>query len=331
RTRNLTASAYYRDATLAGACAIAPTDWTGPACPGHTHAFVFLVEFGREPAPGEPGAAWIHGTNVARTDLRCAELAVVLAGYLRALGWQARGHIDGDTLVSIETLAQRAGVAMDVDGTLKAPLMQRGFRLGAVTTDFELAADLPLAALDWPSAEAYMGRMGTRPGWAEAEEARRLVHMGRYEMERIRRVDEPTTLVLRDEIQRMPKRADLFARALAGDLGEKAQTERRRFAVKHPLAFAMTPLIRNMVPLQGTREPLSRPDGYADPARNALDVKALCHYMGADLVGICRAEPWMYYSHDDEKGAPIEPYHPYAVVMLLDQGFETMEGSSGDD
>ena len=39
----------------------------------------------------------------------------------------------------------------------------------------------------------------------------------------------------------------------------------------------------------------------------------------------------MYYSHDDEKGEPIEPYHPNAVVMLIDQGFETMEGSSGDD
>jgi ferredoxin len=39
----------------------------------------------------------------------------------------------------------------------------------------------------------------------------------------------------------------------------------------------------------------------------------------------------MYYSHDDEKGEPIEPYHPNAVVMLIDQGFETMEGASGDD
>jgi reductive dehalogenase len=143
-------------------------------------------------------------------------------------------------------------------------------------------------------------------------------------------VDEPTTLVLRDEIKRMPKRADLFSRALAGDLGEKPQKERRRFAVKHPLAFAMTPLIRNMVPLQGGREPLQG-SKLTDAKRNAEAVKALGYYMGADLVGICRAEPWMYYSHGDEKGEPIAPYHPYAVVMLIDQGFETMEGSSGDD
>jgi ferredoxin len=331
RARNLKASAYFLDATLAGACRIDYGDWTAEQPPAHTHAFVFLIEFGREPKAGEPGAEWILGTNAARTDVRCAELAVVLAGYLRALGWSARGHIAGETLVSIERLAQRAGVARALDGTLKAPLMQRGFRLGVVTTDFEMAPDLPLAGLEWPSAEAYMGKPGTRPGWSEAEEAKRPLHMGRYEMERIRRVDEPTTLVLRDEIRRMPKRADLFARALAGDLGEKFTAERKRFAIKHPLAFAMTPLIRNLVPMQGTREPLPGEKRFGDAKANADAVKALGYYMGADLVGICRAEPWMYYSHDDEKGAPIEAYHPNAVVMLIDQGFETMEGASGDD
>jgi len=331
RARNLKAAAYFLDATLAGVCRIEDCDWLVIDRPGHTHAFVFLIEFGREPKAGEPGAEWIRGTNAARTDVRCAEVAVVLAGYLRRLGWPARGHIAGEALVSIERLAQRAGVAKDENGALKAPLMQRGFRLGVVTTDFEMAADLPLGSLDWPSADAYVGKAGTRPGWTEAEEARRPLHLGRYEMERITRVDEPTTLVLRDEIKRMPKRADLFSRALAGDLGEKLAKERRRFAVKHPLAFAMTPLIRNLVPMQGSREPLGGNEKHPDEKLNADAIKALGYYMGADLVGICRAEPWMYYSHDDEKGEPIEPYHPYAVVMLIDQGFETMEGASGDD
>ncbi|MEO8202631.1 MAG: reductive dehalogenase domain-containing protein [Betaproteobacteria bacterium] len=331
RSANLKASAYFLDATLAGACTIDASDWCGEAHPTHTHAFVFLVEFGREPADGEPGAEWIRGTNAARTDLRCAEVAVVIAGYIRALGWSARGHVAGHAQVAIERIAQRAGVAMDVAGMLKAPMIGCGFRLGVVTTDLALGADQPLASLAWPGSDAYMGRMGTRPGWTEAEEARRPVHMGRYAMEKIRRVDEPTTLIVREEIQRIPKRADLFSRALAGDLGPNAQKERRRFAVKHPLAFAMTPLIRNMVPMQGTREPLTGSPAPQDAQRNADSVKALCYYMGADLVGICRAEAWMYYSHDDEKGISIEPYHPNAVVMLLDQGFETMEGSSGDD
>ncbi len=335
--RNLKSSAYFLDATLGGACALQPSDWRGSALQ-HAHAFVFLLEFGREPAEGEPGAEWIRGSNVARTDLRCAEVAVVLAGYLRALGFAARGHVEGDSQLDLAALAQRAGIAMaGDDGALRMPFTQRGFRLGAVSTEAPLAHDAPIApgaSLAWPDAAAYLGEGGTRPGFEDAELARRPLHLGRYPMEHIRRVDEPTTLVLRDEIRRVPKRADLFTRALAGDLGERAKAERARFAIKHPLAFAMSPLIRGLVPMQGSREPMmGEPlsEAFADAQRNADALKALAYFLGADLVGTCEAEPWMYYSHDEAEGRAIEPYHRHAVVMLIDQGFETMEGASGDD
>ncbi len=341
RSANLKASAFFLDATLAGICALQADDFSGPS--EHQFALVFLIEFGREPALGEPGAAWIHGSNADWTDLRCAELAVVLAGYIRALGWSARGQFGtaagvGKLEVSLETLAQRAGLVLAVNGELRAPMLERGFRLGVVTTDFPLAIDLPLAAghsLGWPSHDAYLGKMGTRPGWQQAQLARRALHLGRYPMETIKRVAQPTTLILRDEIQRVPKRAEFFVRALAGDLGERPQRERGRFAVKHPLAWAMTPLIRNLVPLQGTREPLASdrqlPSAFADAKANTEAIKALGYFLGADLAGICEAEPWMYYSHDEVQGLPIDAYHRYAVVMLIDQGFETMEGASGDD
>jgi ferredoxin len=107
-----------------------------------------------------------------------------------------------------------------------------------------------------------------------------------------------------------------------------------RFATKHPLAFAMTPLIRNMVPLQGTYErlvPAITNEDLSDTQRNADSIKALAYFLGADLVGICEAEPWMFYSHEALQGKPIEPSHKHCIVMLLDQGFETMEGASGDD
>lgn len=80
RSKNLKATAYFLDATLAGVCRLGAGDWQVGEPPAHTHAFVFLIEFGREPAAGEPGGDWIRGSNVARTDLRCAELAVVIAG-----------------------------------------------------------------------------------------------------------------------------------------------------------------------------------------------------------------------------------------------------------
>jgi reductive dehalogenase len=338
RAANLKASAYFLDAVIAGCCRLEARDWIGEALPGHTHALVFAIEFGREPHPGDPGEAWIAGANVARTDLRAAEVAVVLSGYVRRMGFAARGHAAGDALIDLGSLAQRAGVARAGEhGILAAPFLKRGFRLGAVTTDLAVAQDLPLdpkgpLAPDDPAIR--MGRPGTRPVWWDDELERRPLHLGRYPMERIPRRDTPSTLVLEEEITRVPKRGDFFKRAQAGDLGEKAKRERMRFPMKHPYALGMQPLIAGMVPLQGTREPLA-PTGIggdlSDAQVNADAIKALGYFLGADFVGICEAAPWMYYSHDEIEGKPIPAYHRYAVVMLIDQGFETMEGASGDD
>ena len=47
-------------------------------------------------------------------------------------------------------------------------------------------------------------------------------------------------------------------------------------------------------------------------------------------MGICEVPEYAWYSHDRD-GNAIMPRHKYAVVLLIDQGFETMEASSGDD
>ena len=337
RANNLKASAYFLDASSAAVCALEAGDWLGPGQAPHTHAFVFLVEFGREPHAGDPGCDWIAGSNATRTDLRATEVAVVLAGYLRWMGFAARGHANGASLVDIERLAVRAGVVRADGAQLAAPFIRRGFRLALVTTDYELACDAPIVAsgpLEPDDPAVRMGKGGTRPQWWDAELDKRPLHLGRYPMEKIPRSRTPSTLVLADEIRRIPKRGDFFKRAQAGDLGEKAQRERMRFPMKHPYALGMQPLIQQMVPMQGGREKLV-PSGIggdlSDPQRNADAIKALGYFLGADFVGICRAAPWMYYSHDEVEGKPIAAYHDYAVVMLLDQGYETMEGASGDD
>ena len=337
RANNLKASAYFLDAVLAGCCTLEPDDWIAGAPPAHTHALVFAVEFGREAKPDEAGFDWIAGSNAARTDLRATELAVVLSGYVRWMGFSAQGHAHGAAGINLERLAVRAGLARAENGVLQAPFLRRGFRIGVVTTDYAVAADLPLTTgcpLEPQDPGVRMGVGGTRPSWWDAELERRPLHMGRYAMEKIPRRDTPSTLVLEREIQRIPKRGDFFKRAQSGDLGEKAQRERMRFPMKHPYALGMQPLIQSMVPLQGSREKMT-PTGIggdlSDPIRNAQAIKALGYFLGADFVGICEARPWMYYSHDEIEGKPIPAYHRYAVVMLLDQGYETMEGASGDD
>jgi reductive dehalogenase len=337
RAENLKASAYFLDAALVGCCTLADSDWLSTADLLHTHAVLLMVEFGRQPGLGEPGCAWIRGTNDLRSNIRAAEIAGVLAGYIRALGFSATGHVTGVSKVDLSVLATRAGLAVaDETGLLRAPFLQRGFALGAITTEYQFATDLPLAsmaALNPSDPDIYMGVGGTRPGWQSAEEERRPMHLGRYPMENIRKVDGPSTLVIAEQIRRVPKRGDFFTRAEAGDLGGKAKQESPRFPFKHPLAAAMAPMMVQMIPMQGTREKLT-PTGVggnlADPRTNAQAIKALGYYLGVDFVGICRAEPWMYYSHDNDTSV-IDPYHEFAVVMLIDQGYDTMSGASGDD
>ena len=150
-------------------------------------------------------------------------------------------------------------------------------------------------------------------------------------MEQVRRVDRPTTLIIDDEVPRVPQRAAFFTRAAKGDLGEKSRRERARFAFKHPLSFSQLQLIRAMVPHQdGEAAPESDEDRYGDPAANARAVKALSYFFGSDLTGICEIPRYAWFSHRED-GSPIDMYHRYAVVMLIDQGYDTMEGASGDD
>ncbi len=337
RAENLKASAYFIDASMAGVCRLAGGDWKVENHPGHTHAFVILVEFGKEPRTGEPGTNWTQGSQAQRGDVRAAEIGSVIAGYLRQIGFDARAHIPGDTLVGIEKLVQRAGLALPKGGVLSAPFIGNRFRAAVVTTDYEMAPDQPLRALwSWRShgPRWWLGLGGADSLVERWLDSRRAAHLGRYPMETIKRVPEPTTLVLGDEIKRSPMRASGFSRARYGDFGAKvAAAAGMGHAQRHPLSKGMGPVQSCMIPRQGNGLPLE-PTGIggdlSDPAKNSQAVKSLGYFMGADFVGICRAEPWMFYSHDGQ-GNEIDTYHKYVVVMLIDQGHETMEGASGDD
>jgi reductive dehalogenase len=150
-------------------------------------------------------------------------------------------------------------------------------------------------------------------------------------MEQVKRIDRPTTLIIDDEVPRVPKRAAFFQRALHGDLGDKAKAERTRFAFKTPLSNSMVQIIRALVPFQGgpvDGEPNAA--AHADLDANARAIKSLSYALGADLTGICEAPRYAWFSHKED-GSELAPYHRYSVAMLIDQGYDTMEGSSGDD
>ena len=87
-----------------------------------------------------------------------------------------------------------------------------------------------------------------------------------------------------------------------------------------------------MVPLQGGEpsELGASLGAYSNPSANSQALKSLSYLLGADITGICEIPDYAWYSHDAD-GTSIDKSHRYAVVMVIDQEFDTMEGASGDD
>lgn len=154
-------------------------------------------------------------------------------------------------------------------------------------------------------------------------------HLGPYPMEKIRRVDKTTTLIT-GNIKRVPKRASFFVRSRFGDLGPGPAREIGRFVTKYPLSRSIGRIHWKQVPIHdGDTAPRQAPIS-DDPEELARHIKSMCYFLDADMVGICEMPEWAWYSHDLD-GTPIEARHKYAIVLLIDQGFHTMEASSGDD
>lgn len=154
---------------------------------------------------------------------------------------------------------------------------------------------------------------------------KRPMHLGKYPMEKIKRVDRPTTLIT-DEVKRVPRRAGFFVRAYYGDLGKKPAEEVRRFITKSPLNAAIGHLHWKQVPIHKGEPAKEKAPIPNDAAEVTKHIKSLCHFMDADMVGICEMPDYAWYSHDME-GRPITTGHKYAIVIVVDQGWDTLEAS----
>jgi reductive dehalogenase len=303
---------------------------------GHTHAIVFLYEYPRDPDPSEPGAGWILDAQAHRACLRSAETAVVIANYIRLLGFDARAHTGSSSDVDLHRLAIAAGLATVEQGDLVNPYVGARFGLAAITTDFAMATDRPLQALArQPRGRTHglawiLGLGFAKNAFNREPFARRPFAAGALPFERLKRVGRPTTYIDEERVARVPKRADMFARAQFGDMGKANQEGAKGgyYARKAAPAMAQRRALGAFVLLQDG-EP-GKACVQLDPHQAALHVKAASYFLGADAVGISRCPDWAWYSHD-AIGEPIRPPHDQAVSMIIDQGYETMEGASGDD
>ena len=302
---------------------------------GHTHAVVFLYNYNRDPKPDEPGFDWIADAQAQRAALLGSETAVILAGYLRVLGFDAKAHTASSTDVDLNRLAVAAGLATAENGQLVNPFVGDRFQVVAVTTNFEMTPDHALAPLAQQSASGLAWNIGKgsqkNAVTLDPFKKRRYVD-GAHPFEKLKRVDKPTTFIDEERVARVPKRADMFARSQFGDMRKANQqaATHGHFAQKAPISRAIRRPLGAFVLIQdGPRSP--EVDAKAREAeRNAEGIKAASYFLGVDAVGISRCPDWAWYSHD-ALGDPINPDHPNAISMIIDQGFESTEGSSGDD
>ncbi|MEQ6201512.1 reductive dehalogenase [Sulfitobacter sp. HNIBRBA2951] len=299
----------------------------------HSHAIVLMYENPREPDADEAGTAWIEDASAHRAGLLAAETAVVLAEYIRLLGFEARAHTVTTADVDLNKLAVAAGLATATAQGLSHPYIGTRFGLAAVTTTFQMAVDAPLAKEQPASAFGLKWRIGAgqeRTAFNAVPFAKRRFVDGGHPFETLKRVDDPTTFIDAARVARVPKRADMFARAQFGDMGKTVQKGATGglYVRRAAPSMAQRRALAAFVPLQDGDVTQTKAD---IPAPQAADlVKATAYWLGCDAVGISACPDWTWYSHD-ARGDAITPPHDQAISVIIDQGFDTMEGASGDD
>jgi reductive dehalogenase len=303
---------------------------------GHSHAIVFLYANPRAPRADEVGTEWIGDAQAQRGCLLANETACVIANYLRLLGFSAKSHSGAASDVDLNRLAVASGLCWSDETGIIAPYVGADFGLSVITCDMDMAVDaalVPPAQQPWfkTRGPAWWLGIGTRKSALNGDVfASRDYQQGPHPFETLKRVDDPTTFIDEARVARVPKRADLFARAQFGDMGKPVQDGAKggHYARKTAPSAAQRRALGAFVLLQDG----APADGQValDPARAAACVKATSYWLGIDAVGVSRCPDWTWYSHN-ALGDEITPPHDQAISMIVDQGYETMEGASGDD
>ncbi len=108
----------------------------------HKFAIAFTVEMSHEMINSGPRMPAVMES--ARQYAEAGKIAVAVAGAIRAMGYPARAHIDGNYRVIAPLVAKDAGLGeIGRMGLLMTPNLGPRVRLAVVTTDLPLTADAP--------------------------------------------------------------------------------------------------------------------------------------------------------------------------------------------
>jgi ferredoxin len=153
--------------------------------------------------------------------------------------------------------------------------------------------------------------------------------LGPFPMEKLKRVEQPTTRIT-DHVQRVDYRDGGFFRAGRGDFGPVVQKEGDRADRKYPLSFSLIDMLYRVGSNRDGEAAPSQAPIPQNPELLSRHIKSVGYFLRADIVAICPLPQWALYTYGKE-GNPIQNDHKFAIVIVIDQDYETMSGSTGDD
>jgi len=100
--------------------------------------------------------------------------------------------------------------------------------------------------------------------------------------------------------------------------------------LKHPIGAALRNMTAYLSPVVDGLVAAHKAPIPHDPEILSRHIKRLCYFLRADIVGICQLPQYAVYTHARD-GKPINLNHQYAIVIIVDQDYGTMLGSTGRD
>ncbi|WP_019849417.1 reductive dehalogenase [Desulfitobacterium sp. PCE1] len=135
-----------------------------------------------------------------------------------------------------------------------------------------------------------------------------------------------------------------FMQAVRGLYGPDPQRGFFQFIAKHPFGGTIS-WARNLIAAEdvvdGDAEPTKTP--IPDPEQMSQHIRDCCYFLRADEVGIGKMPEYGYYTHHvsdtvglmskpvEECVTPVTKIYPNVIVVMIDQGIETMWASTGYD
>lgn len=154
--------------------------------------------------------------------------------------------------------------------------------------------------------------------------------LGPYPMEKLKRVDEPTTRYV-GEVKPRGRHESAPMKAARGEFGAKVQEKMVGSFDREPLFESLARIADhlNMVP---ELEPAPDKAPWTDePNVTTRHIKKLAYFLGVDMVGICEVPKSALYTHQMD-GTPIEEVTlKYAIVIIVGKKLDTLNATYGDE